>query len=90
LHHADELRLARTIAEFPAEVSAAAAARAPHRIAHFCRELAGIFHQFYGTCRVVDPQAPELSRARLALVVCARTVIANCLRLLGVSAPDRM
>ncbi len=90
LAHADELRLMRAIADYPGEVSAAAEARAPHRLVHFCREMAATFHQFYGSCRVVDADNPELTRARLALIAGARTVIANILGLLGVRAPEQM
>ncbi len=80
----------RAIADYPGEVSAAAEARAPHRLVHFCREMAATFHQFYGSCRVVDADNPELTRARLALIAGARTVIANILGLLGVRAPEQM
>lgn len=90
LEHPDEMRLMRWLADYPAEVSDAAARRAPHRLAHLSRELAATFHQFYGTCRVIDEDAPELSRARLALVSAARIVLQNVLGLLGVSAPEQM
>ncbi|MFW6438197.1 MAG: arginine--tRNA ligase, partial [Armatimonadota bacterium] len=62
LQHPDELRLMRWMADYPAEVLDAAERRAPHRIAHLSRDLAATFHQFYGTCRVIDEEAPELSR----------------------------
>ncbi|HCA48011.1 MAG TPA: arginine--tRNA ligase [Armatimonadetes bacterium] len=90
LQHADEMRLMRWMADYPGEVLDAAIWRAPHRIAHLSRDLAATFHQFYGTCRVIDLEAPELSRARLALVSAARTVLANMLGLLGISAPETM
>ncbi len=90
LAHPDELRLMRWLADYPAEVSDAAAQRAPHRLAHLSRDLAATFHQFYGTCRVIDEEAPELSRARLALVSAAGIVLRNLLGLLGVSAPEQM
>ena len=90
LQHADEMRLMRWMADYPGEVLDAALRRAPHRLAHLSRDLAATFHQFYGTCRVIDLEAPELSRARLALVSAARTVLANMLGLLGISAPETM
>jgi len=90
LQHPDELRLMRWMAEYPSEVSDAAAQRAPHRLAHLSRDLAAIFHQFYGTCRVIDADEPELSRARLALVAATQIVLRNVLGLLGVSAPETM
>jgi arginyl-tRNA synthetase len=90
LTHPDEARLLRAIADYPGEVSSAAAARAPHRLTHFVRELAAIFHQFYGTCRVLDEAEPDLSAARLALVRGTQIVLRNLLGILGVSAPERM
>jgi len=90
LAHPDEARLLRAIADYPGEVSAAAADRAPHRLTHFARELAATFHQFYGTCRVLEEAEPELSAARLALVRGTQIVLSNLLGILRVSAPERM
>ncbi|MEA3400788.1 MAG: arginine--tRNA ligase [Armatimonadota bacterium] len=90
LDHEDERRLMRWLADYPGEVSDAARRRAPHRLAHLSRELAATFHQFYGTCRVIDEQEPDLSKARLALVSATGQVLRNLLGLLGVSAPERM
>ncbi|HQO58842.1 MAG TPA: arginine--tRNA ligase [Candidatus Omnitrophota bacterium] len=53
-------------------------------------ELATAFHRFYDKHRVVDVEAPDLSSERLALIVATRIVLANGLRLVGVSAPVRM
>ncbi|MFA5259763.1 MAG: arginine--tRNA ligase [Candidatus Omnitrophota bacterium] len=53
-------------------------------------ELATAFHRFYDKYRVMDVEAPELSSERLALIVATRIVLANGLRLVGVSAPTRM
>ncbi|MGQ9732114.1 MAG: arginine--tRNA ligase [Candidatus Zipacnadales bacterium] len=90
LTHADELALLRKIADFPAEVLTAAETRGPHRLTVFSRELAGLFHQFYTSCHVVDPAQPELTKARLALVAGTRTVLATACWLLGIEAPERM
>lgn len=86
----DELALMRRIAEYPHELLTAAEYRAPHRLTFFARELAQSFHQFYGTCRVLDPDAPAMSQARLKLVHATQTVLRNCLGILGISAPERM
>ncbi len=86
----DEQALMRKIGEYPHEVGEAAQLRAPHRLTYFARELAQTFHQFYGTCRVLDPDAPELSRARLKLAHATRIVLRNILHLLGLEAPERM
>ncbi len=56
-------------------------------------ELAGNYHRFYDECRILpmgDEEVTELNRARLWLAEATRTVIANGLALLGVSAPERM
>ena len=93
LEHPREGDLIRTIGEFPEVVRAAAELREPHRIARYLETLASAYHKFYDVCRVLpqgDEDVTELHRARLALCVAARQVLANGLGLLGVSAPERM
>lgn len=93
LSHEKEGELLRALAEFPRVVAAAAQLREPHRVARYLEDTASAFHKFYDVCRVLpqgDEEATDLHRARLLLVAATRTVVANGLRLLGVSAPERM
>jgi len=85
-----ELALFRKLAEFSEIVELAAAGYAPNKLTRYAEELAATFHQFYTVCKVVDPDAPELTVARLAVVDATRTVLEVVLGLLGVSAPQRM
>jgi arginyl-tRNA synthetase len=93
LTHEKEGELLRALAEFPRVVKAAAELREPHRVARYLEELAGTYHRFYDSCRVLprgDEETSDLHRARLMLVDATRVVLANGLDLLGVSAPERM
>ena len=93
LTHEKEGELLRALAEFPRVVTAAAELREPHRVARYLEDLAASYHRFYDSCRVLpmgDEEPGDLHRARLTLVQATRTVLANGLRLLGVSAPERM
>jgi arginyl-tRNA synthetase len=93
LSHDREGDLIRTIGEFPRVAAAAARLREPHRIARYLEQLAAAYHKFYDACRVLpqgDEEANDLTTARLQLCRAARQVLANGLRLLGVSAPERM
>ena len=93
LSHEKEGELLRALAEFPRVVASAAELREPHRVARYLEELAGSYHRFYDACRVLpmgDEEPSDLHRARLLLVDATRTVLANGLTLLGVSAPERM
>ncbi|HSU01180.1 MAG TPA: arginine--tRNA ligase [Nocardioides sp.] len=93
LVHEKEGELLRALAEFPRVVKAAAELREPHRVARYLEELAGTYHRFYDSCRVLprgDEETGDLHRARLMLVDATRVVLANGLLLLGVSAPERM
>jgi len=85
----EEVALARRLAVFPELVRGAAAAREPHRLPAYLVETAADFHRFYHGCRVVGEDA-AVSRGRLLLAEAARTVLANGLALMGVSAPERM
>lgn len=89
LQDEQELALIKKMAAFPEEVQKAAVERAPHRIAHYVYELAGLFHTFYNHCRIIQDDK-DLEKARLALVTAVRITIANSLAILGVSAPEKM
>ena len=93
LAHERESDLLRAIGEFPRVLSAAAELRAPHRVARYLEELAGTYHRFYDSCRVLprgDEEATPLTTARLWLCAATATVLRNGLDVLGVSAPERM
>ncbi|MFD0822028.1 arginine--tRNA ligase [Micromonospora zhanjiangensis] len=94
LDHEKENELLKALGEYPAVVASAAELREPHRIARYLEEsVAQAYHRFYDNCRVLplgDEEVTDLHRARLWLNDATRTVIANGLDLLGVSAPERM
>ncbi|MEV0790939.1 arginine--tRNA ligase [Kribbella sp. NPDC050459] len=93
LSHEREGDLLRALAEFPRVVATAAELREPHRIARYLEDTASAFHKFYDSCRVLprgDEEVEPVHKARLTLVSATRTVLANGLDLLGVSAPERM
>ncbi len=85
--------LLRAVGEFPRVVASAAELRAPHRVARYLEELAGTYHRFYDSCRVLprgDEEATPLTTARLWLCAATATVLRNGLDVLGVHAPERM
>ncbi|HUX75503.1 MAG TPA: arginine--tRNA ligase [Anaerolineae bacterium] len=90
LTHESELALIRKMLELPEVVAQAATQMAPHHLTFYAQDLAATFHAFYRDCRVVDPEAPEQTQARLMLVQAARLTLARALELLGVTAPERM
>jgi len=85
----EEIGLLKLLAQFPEVVRGAAEALEPHRVTYYLTELAAAFHNCYNRHRVLSDDF-ELSRARLALALAVRQVVANGLGLLGVSAPERM
>ncbi|BBY34829.1 arginine--tRNA ligase [Mycolicibacter minnesotensis] len=93
LDHDKEGALIRNLGEFPRVLETAAALREPHRVCRYLEDLAGDYHRFYDSCRVLpqgDEEPGELHAARLALCQATRQVIGNGLGILGVSAPERM
>jgi arginyl-tRNA synthetase len=84
-----ESTLLRSIADFPETLSVAARELSPHLIANYLSDLAAKMHTYYNAERfLLDDTA--LTHARLALIVAVRQVLQNGLRVLGVSAPERM
>ena len=86
-----DIELLKKLAAFPEVSEAAAREREPHRIATYLDDLATIVNGWYHHTRTVGaPEGPSTEQARLLLARAARTVLANALGLLGISAPDRM
>ncbi len=93
LAHETESELLGVLADFPRVVLQAVELREPHRIARHLEELAGSYHRWYGSCRVIplgDEPVEAVHRARLVLNDATGQVLRNGLALLGVSAPERM
>jgi arginyl-tRNA synthetase len=88
-----EQELLAKLSQFPGVVTQAAEFREPHRVARYLEELAGAYHRFYDNCRILPLPAKEVEpihQTRLWLNDAAGIVLANGLKLLGVSAPERM
>jgi arginyl-tRNA synthetase len=93
LSHESESELLAKLSEFPRVVLQAANFREPHRVARYLEEVAGSYHRWYDNCRVTplgDRPVESVHRTRLWLNDAASVVLANGLKLVGVSAPERM
>lgn len=88
----EELELVKKLGELPEVVARAAESRAPHHLAHYLREVAGLWNPYVqdGTWHRVLSDDPGLTAARLGLVRAVRTVLASGLGLLGMRAPERL
>ncbi|HJV45754.1 MAG TPA: arginine--tRNA ligase [Bacillota bacterium] len=84
-----ELELLKKIGLFPEEINLAAEQYAPHRMVRYTHELATLFHSFYNAEHVVT-ENKELSVARLQLLKAVQITLGNALRVIGVSAPEKM
>jgi arginyl-tRNA synthetase len=93
LTHPTESELLGELEQLPRTVERAATLREPHRVARYLEQLAGAYHRWYDSCRVI-PLAGEpveaVHRTRLVLNDAVAQVLRNGLGLLGVSAPERM
>ncbi len=93
LIHETETELLGVLGEFPSVVAQAVQFREPHRVARYLEQLAAAFNQWYDRTRVTpqgDEEVTDLHRTRLWLNDATRQVLRTGLRLLGVSAPERM
>ncbi len=89
LTEARELELLRTLSRFPEVIEFAAIGYEPHQIAYYLRELANDFHGYYNAHPFLSSEN-DIRLARLGLIDATRIVIANGLKILGVSAPQKM
>jgi arginyl-tRNA synthetase len=84
-----ERLLLQTIARFPEVVESSALNREPHQLSHYVRELANDFHTYYNAHQFLVADE-SLRDARIKLILAVRQVVRNGLKLLGVSAPEKM
>ncbi len=89
LNEPEELELIRELVIFPQLIQSIVESRDPHHLTTYAQQVAATFHHFYHICRIVS-QKKSLSQARLLLAEATRIVLAESLRLIGVSAPERM
>jgi arginyl-tRNA synthetase len=78
------------LSDFPSMIYAAAALRAPYKVAGYIQKLAQLVHEYYAATKIIDSADPTGTSARLGLAKAAMIVLENSLALLGVSAPDKM
>lgn len=90
LNDEKELQILKLIGEFPATVADAAAAYKPNKITEYILSLARLFHSYYNSTKVINPDEPELTNQRLGMVIATMTTLKNALSLIGVSAPESM
>jgi arginyl-tRNA synthetase len=88
----EEIEILKKIAEFPDVLARAAESREPHHLAYYARDVASLWNPYVqdGTRHRVLSDDPSLTSGRLGLALGVRTVLANTLGLLGLSAPERM
>jgi arginyl-tRNA synthetase len=88
----EEIEILKKISEFPEVVQRAAETREPHHLCYWARELAGLWNPYQqdGVRHRVLSDDSALTNARLGLALAVRIALAGALRLLGISAPERM
>ena len=84
-----ENQLIRKLLEFPEIVKYSADTLEPQPIANYLNDISGLFHKFYAHHRVISDDI-DLTSTRLILVQSVKIVLANGLKVLGISAPERM
>lgn len=84
-----ELDLIKKIADFPEIIFESYKTLEPHIISDYLYDLAGLFHQFYHNCRILQENDP-LRQSRLHLAEATRITLRNGLEILGITAPERM
>lgn len=84
-----EEALIEKIVSLPEEINRVAETLEPSHLTRYVLDLASLFHSFYNSCKVKSDDA-DLTRARLALICAARTVIRNVFEILKVTAPEKM
>lgn len=85
----EEQALLKKLYEFNSTIIYAAENFETQKITNYLEELAGHFHRFYNHCRIIGTEK-NLAEARLSLINSVKIVLSNGLKILGLSAPEKM
>jgi len=85
----EEHNIIKALAKYPEMIEEAALAYEPHRLTFYLQDLAGLLHNYYFKHRVITEDAARTA-AKLFLMNQVKTVIQSALKILGVTAPERM
>ncbi len=85
-----EINLIKQLLYFPDLVEELAQSLQVHQLTEYVIHVADLFHKFYENCPVISAENEQLRQARLVLVRASKITLANTLKILGVSAPERM
>ena len=86
-----ELTLVRRMLEMEEQIELAVERLSPHNLTYYAEDLTKTFSVFYENCQVLHSEVPpQLARARLILILAARTALSRVLKLMGMSAPEAM
>ena len=89
LIHKSEISLIKSLNEFPETMIKVLDNLEPQVIANYLHTIAAEFHKFYAKCRVITDDI-ELTKSRLHLIKSVKIILGNCLKILGIQAPEKM
>lgn len=89
LSSAAEEQLAKLLFQLPEVVADVAITHHVHKLPQYALELARAFHKFYNSNRVIEEDG-SVNVSRYQIVKATQTVLANTLRLMGITAPEKM
>lgn len=84
-----ELDLLKKLSDLPEEIRISAESLEPSKMTRYVMDLASAFHTFYNACRV-NVEDKDLRNCRMKLIDCTRQVIAGVLKMLKITAPEKM
>ena len=87
---AQEIELIRHLAQFPAEIAAAANAYDPSRVTKYALELATLYHKFYDACSVKNAETEVLREARTNICRAVGQTLRNAMSILKIDCPESM
>ncbi len=85
----EEISIIKKLLQYPIVFEGAVLSFEPHRITYYLQELARLFHSYYNKHRVIS-EDKTLTAARICLCKAVQIVLEEGLKILGVSAPERM
>lgn len=90
LENESEMRIIKLISSFDDTLERVRDKLSPHYLTDYLETLASAFHKYYSEYKIVDPDNPEITNARLNLAFAVKIILSEGLRLLGVSTPEKM